>query len=151
MTDLDKPLRVDAGIDGTTCWIEATNVGTTTVHVFDSDAMPYLLQDGDGLRVLHGMHEPPPNRDYWGIEIPPTRPLAPGDVFRGSVDLEPLWVHSHYGTGDPFVGLADPVRIRTAVGWGREPLDDAALASTNVHLVCTTWQRLAFGPELRLP
>ena len=151
MTDNSAPLRVDAGIDGASCWIEATNVGPTTVHVFDSDQMPYLLQDRDALVVLYGMHEPPANLDYWGIEIPLTKPLAPGEVVRGAVSLDPLWVHSHYGAGDPFVGLAHPTRIRTVVGWGNLPLDDVALASTNVHLVCREWQRLAIGPELSLP
>jgi hypothetical protein len=150
VTDDGTPLRVDAGIEGVSCWIEATNVGRTTVHVFDSDQMPYLLQDRDGLRVLYGMHEPPANFDYWGIEIPPTKPLAPGEVVRGAVGLDPLWVHSHYGTGDRFVGLAHPTRIRTVVGWGHVPLDDATLASMNVHLVCEEWQRLAIGPELSL-
>jgi len=151
MTDDGAPLRVDAGIEGASCWIEATNVGRTTVHVFDSDQMPYLLQDRDALVVLYGMHEPPANLDYWGIEIPLTKPLAPGEVVRGAVSLDPLWVHSHYGAGDPFVGLAHPTRIRTVVGWGNLPLDDVALASTNVHLVCREWQRLAIGPELSLP
>jgi hypothetical protein len=150
VTDNSALLRVDAGSDGASCWIEATNVGPTTVHVFDSDQMPYLLQDRDALLVLYGMHEPPANRDYWGVEIPPTKPLAPGEVVRGVVSLDPLWVHSHYGTGDEFVGLAHPTRIRTAVGWGHAPLDEAALATSNVHLVCTVWQQLALGPDLSL-
>jgi hypothetical protein len=150
VTDNSALLRVDAGTDGASCWIEATNVGPATVHVFDSDQMPYLLQDRDALLVLYGMHEPPANRDYWGVEIPLTKPLAPGEVVRGVVSLDPLWVHSHYGTGDEFVGLAYPTRIRTAVGWGHAPLDEAALATSNVHLVCTVWQQLALGPDLSL-
>lgn len=145
------PLTVEATLEGTRCRLQATNTGARPVYVFDCDSMPYLLQEGAGLLVLHGMHEPPPEADYWGIEIPATRPLEPGDVLHAAVDLDPLWVRSHYGAGDPFRGLASPTRVRTAVGWGATPLDAAALASMSLQMVCRDWQHLAPGPDLTLP
>jgi len=144
-------ISVEASIDGTIVRVAATNNSSATVHVFDSDAMPYLLQDGDGLLVLHGMHEPPEDSDHWGIEVPSTRPLAPGNALRGEVSLDPLWVHSHYGTGDPLVDLATPTRIRTAVGWGSTPLDDRATVEMGLDLVCRRWQHLTHGPDLVWP
>jgi hypothetical protein len=144
-------LTVDASIAGATVRLTAANTGTTTIHVFDCEAMPYLWQDGDGLLVLHGMHEPPEESDHWGVEVPNTRPLAPGDVLRGEVSFDPLWVHSHYGTGDRFVDLATPTRIRTAVGWGATPIDDRAAVEMGLNVVCRQWQQLTCGPDLAVP
>ncbi len=64
------------------------NTSDDTVHVFDSDAMSYLLQDDDGLRVHHGMHEPPDGSSSWGIERDP-RASAASAASDGSVLARP--------------------------------------------------------------
>lgn len=76
---------------------EMTNTLDHTVHVFDSARMPYLWQDDDGeLVVLHGVHGPLSLTNYNIVEIPVTRPLAPGERFSFVAELDSHLLPNHY-------------------------------------------------------
>lgn len=99
------------------------NISETTIHIFDSPRMPYLLRQEDGsLLVLQGVNPPDPDIDYYAIEIPVTRPVQPGEVVIYEVSLMPLYLKDHYETQRTPTELNGFVTVRCQVGWGERPI-----------------------------
>ena len=78
--------------------VRIENRSDRAVHVLDGDRMPYLIADDGGLLVLYGVTPPDPEVDYYGVEIPTTRPLEPGAAIEHEVGLSPLYLSDHYET-----------------------------------------------------
>lgn len=130
------------------------NVSEDTLHVFDSWRMPYLLdQDGD-LRILYGVNPPDPNTDYSMIEIPPTRPLPPGERVELEVSLTPLRLGDHYSlprARNPIVAKHGPVTVSCEAGWGRTPILPGKEEQhvRNIHHLMA-WQQLSQAAPLQV-
>ncbi len=106
--------------------VQIKNVSDATLHLFDSARMPYvLLQADESLLILYGVNPPDPNKDYFTIEIPITRPLAPGAVIENEVSLTPLYLGHHYGLARqrsrPTVKHGTTT-VYCEVGWGKTPI-----------------------------
>jgi len=125
-----EPLRVSCtpatGDDGAiVARVTVENVSVDTLHIFDSERMPYVLdQDGD-LLILYGVNPPDPNMEYLFIEIPLTRPLPPGEQVELEVSLTPPRLGDHYSLPrerNPVVTRQGAVTVQCEVGWGRTPI-----------------------------
>ncbi|HSK02588.1 MAG TPA: hypothetical protein VK932_15150 [Kofleriaceae bacterium] len=79
-----------------TLHLEAVNRSAATVHVLASERLPYVLFEDGRAGVLYGVNDPDPDLDYYGIEIPLTRPLAPGDRLAAAATIVPLVPRHHY-------------------------------------------------------
>jgi hypothetical protein len=130
----------------------ARNVSAAPVQVFDWPRMPYLLDEHGTLVVLHGISPPPEDRDLNAIEIPTTRPLAPGESLTFDAPLVPLKLHSHYGDEPAGAGHHGVAAIVCRVAHGATPIDAAARAHTTIATM-RTWQQIESSPTLvvRLP
>jgi len=113
---------------------EARNVSQQTVHVFESKRMPYLLLEGDGLVLLFGVHEAPPLKSFNMVEIPVTRPLAPGETLRFERVVDPLVLANHYETVATPAHFAGEHRLVGRVGWLSEPV-----TREMVHQIAMPW------------
>ena len=140
------------GTPSLTAHCAAKNVSGQPVQVFDSPRMPYLISDRGTLVVLHGVSPPPEDRDLNAIEIPTTRPLAPGDSVAFDVRLAPLHLRSHYGAEPPDPALHGATAIVCRVAHGATPIDEAARAHTAISALLA-WQQFEASPTLvvRLP
>lgn len=106
--------------------VQIKNTSDATLHIFDSARMPYVLLQKDGaLLILYGANPPDPNIDYFMIEIPITKPLAPGAVIEDEVSLTPLYLGHHYGLdrhrSRPTVKHGTTT-VYCEVGWGETPI-----------------------------
>ena len=128
--------------------VRIENRSENPVHVFDSERMPYFIQDDD-LLVLYGVNPPDPDVDYYGVEIPTTRPLAPGGTIEHEVSLDPLILRDHYETARTPTALSGTVTVRCEVGWGETPIEPAERHLYSIESVIA-WQRLAAAPPVQL-
>jgi len=146
--DMTSPsLAIDVSVtgDGTPALAvhcTAKNVSGQPVHVFDSPRMPYLLDDGGTLIVLHGVSPPPEDRELNAIETPTTRVLAPGDALVFEIPLVPLRLHNHYGDEPSQPPRHGAATVVCRVGYGTTPIDAAARAHTSITALLA-WQQLA--------
>ncbi len=106
--------------------VQIKNVSDTTRHLFNSARMPYVLLQADGsLLILYGVNPPDPNTDYFMIEIPATKPLAPGETLENEVSLTPLYLGHHYGLprqrSRP-TAKHGTTTVYCEVGWGETPI-----------------------------
>lgn len=115
-------MQVTTTLSGTSLHVRIENDSEATAHVFDSERMPYLIRDDDGLLVLFGVNPPDPDLDYFFIEIPVTRPLEAGEAAEHEVALDPLMLGDHYSTDREPTPLERPVTVRCEVGWGTTPI-----------------------------
>jgi hypothetical protein len=139
-------LAIDVRVtgDGTptlTVHCAAKNVSGHPLNVFDSQRMPYLLDEHGTLIVLHGVSPPPEDRELNVIEIPTTRMLAPGDVLSFDVPLVPLRLRSHYGDEPPAPARHGAATVVCRVAHGATPIDAAARARTSIGALLA-WQQL---------
>ena len=122
---------------------DVVNVSTTTVHVVDSPHLPYLLLQDDGsLLILHGVNPPDPELDYYGIEIPLTRPLEPGATLTRDAALAPLRLRDHYRVEPTSPDLHGLVTVHCRVGWGERPILPAESHTWSITTLLA-WQHLA--------
>ncbi|HAG85148.1 MAG TPA: hypothetical protein DCL61_29365 [Cyanobacteria bacterium UBA12227] len=99
------------------------NIANSTIHIFDSPKMPYrILQEDGSLLLLQGVNAPDPYRFYYGIEIPTTRSIEPGEVVSYEVSLVPLYLKDHYETQRTPTELHGSLIVRCQVGWGETPI-----------------------------
>src|ERR1043165_1086385 len=102
---------------------EIRNTGADPIHVIDSKRLPYQLIDGAVLVILYGVTPPNPNRLYNLIEIPLTRPLAPGEQISGEQVLPATTLRDHYGEeAAPAALLHGRIQVRCDIGWGKTPI-----------------------------
>ena len=118
------------------------NVGRETLHVLDGSRMPYqIARDDHTLVILHGVNGPVPDHILVGVEIPLTRPLAPGEVFIGEARIGEPSLRNHYEARPaPPSLLHGPIRVRCEVGWGTTPIVEGREPSIRQLLA---WQQLA--------
>jgi hypothetical protein len=103
--------------------VRVVNVSGQDVHIFDSPRMPYLIREQGGtLLVLYGVNPPDPELDYFGIEIPLTRPLAAGEVVEHEVSLGSSTLHDHYEADREPTELHGTVTVLCEVGWLERPI-----------------------------
>ncbi|MBE9129620.1 MULTISPECIES: hypothetical protein [unclassified Coleofasciculus] len=129
------------------------NVSDSTIHIFDSQRMPYLLQqDDETLVVLHGVNSPDPDKDYYAIEIPITKPVEPGEVVNYEVSLMPLYLKDHYETQRNPTELQGSVTVRCQVGWGETPILASERHTKSINSLLE-WQHITEAEpiEVKLP
>lgn len=103
--------------------VRVVNGSDLEVHLFDSPRMPYLIREEDGtLLVLYGVNPPDPELDYFGIEIPLTKPLPAGESVEYEVRLSPLNLHDHYEADREATELHGTLTVRCEVGWTERPI-----------------------------
>lgn len=144
--DMSKPqlileVAVDGdGTDALTVRCTVRNHGDGAVQVLDSPRLPYLLDDGGALVVLHGVHPPPDDRDYNVIEIPTTRALAAGESLTFSRALVPLVLHGHY-EDEATPPRHGAVSVVCRLGYGATAITAADRRSTSIERLLA-WQQL---------
>lgn len=122
---------------------EIHNTGSEAIHVIDSKRLPYQIADGETLVILYGVNSPDPNRLYNMIEIPLTRPLAPGERIAGEQALPVALLRDHYGEQPaPGTLLHGTVHARCDVGWGTTPITAASRRGMSIQQV-VAWQQVA--------
>lgn len=126
--------------------VRIENRSDRTVHVLDGDRMPYLIADDGGLLVLYGVTPPDPEVDYYGVEIPTTRPLEPGAAIEHEVGLSPLYLSDHYETRREPTPMTGTVAVRCEVGWGDTPIERAERHLFSIESVLAWQQRAASEP-----
>ena len=129
--------------------VRIENRSDRTVHVFDSERMPYFIRDDAGLLVLYGVNPPDPDVDYYSVEIPITRPLEPGATIEHDVSFDPLFLRDHYETETSPTSLSGTVSVRCEVGWGETPIELAERHLYSIESVIA-WQRLAAAPAVQI-
>jgi hypothetical protein len=123
------------------------NVADEPLHIFDSPRMPYVLEQEGDLVILYGVNPPDPNVEYFMVEIPTTRLLAPGAEVEDVVGLAPLHLGDHYSLPrerNRAVTRHGEVTVHCEVGWGRTAILPAPEEQT-VHNIeqLMTWQALS--------
>ncbi len=125
------------------------NVGHEVVHILDGRRMPYTIaHDAKTLLILHGVHRPiPAGALYEMVERPPTRPLAPGAIFTGEVEVAAKSLHNHNAGGPtPTSLMHGTIQVLCQVGWGSTPITEAMRPSLSFGQLMA-WQRLStYGP-----
>lgn len=124
----------------------ARNVSGREVHVLDSRRLPYLLDEQGTLVVLHGVHPPPPDRNFNMIEIPTTRPLAAGEALSFEVALAPLRLRGHY-VEEPTAPRHGAATVICRIAHGATPIDAAARMRTSIDALLA-WQTLEASPPV---
>jgi hypothetical protein len=109
--------------DTVTLHLEAINRSDRVVHVLTSKRLPYVLFEGGRAMVLCGVNDPDPDIDYYGIEIPPSRPLAPGERLTADAAIVPLVPHHHYGGQEAPVALPAELEVVCKLAYGDAPLE----------------------------
>ena len=129
--------------------LELVNRSSDTIHVLASPRLPYLLFENDRAVVLYGVNDPDPDLDYYGIEIPPTRPLAPGERLIAETAIVPLIPRHHYEAKREPVTLPDELEVLCKAAYGDTPIDDARRAAMQIKLLLA-WQHWVSAPPLRV-
>ncbi|TMQ09181.1 MAG: hypothetical protein E6J91_31095 [Deltaproteobacteria bacterium] len=122
---------------------EIRNAGTEAIHLIEGKRLPYQLTDGPTLVLLHGVNPPDPDRLYNLIEIPLTRPLAPGEHIAGEQLLPTAMLRDHYGEQPtPSTLRHGRIQVRCDVGWGTTPITAASRRTMSIQQLLT-WQQIA--------
>ena len=126
------------------------NVADSTIHIFDSPRMPYLLlQEDKSLLVLHGVNPPDPDIDYYMIEIPITRPVKPGEVVSYEVSLVPLYLRDHYQKQSKPTELHGSLTIHCQVGWGETPILESERHTKSINTLLD-WQHMTKAEAIQV-
>lgn len=126
------------------------NISETTVHLFESIRMPYLILQEDGsLLVLHGVNPPDPMINYYSIEIPVTRPLEAREILHFEATLNPFTQANHYETYPKPTPLSGEKKVVVQVAWGTEPILKEELNDMNINLVLA-WQNLVSSDPIQV-
>lgn len=107
--------------------VEATNNSEQTLHMIASVSsnkkQPYVMMNEGALEVIFGINEPDPDIDYFGVEIPFTRPLGPGEVYKEEVQIIPLTQREHFGYDQEVTPLRGDVRVVCRFAVLRAPIE----------------------------
>ena len=129
---------------------EIRNTGAEPIHLLDSKRLPYQLSDGSILVILHGVNPPDPNRLYNMIEIPSTRPLAPGERIVGEQVLPVTVLRDHYGEQPAPEALRHgTIQVRCDVGWGTTPITAALRRGMSIQQLLA-WQQITRSGALEV-
>jgi hypothetical protein len=126
--------------------LEAVNQSSAPVHVLSSKRLPYVMFEQGRAVVLYGVNDPDPDIDYYHIEIPPSRPLAPGETLIAEAQVVPLVPHHHYESKTAPVALPAELEVVCKLAYGDAPTDPAKMA-INALLA---WQHWVTAPALRV-
>ena len=130
--------------------LELTNRSTDVVHVLASPRLPYVLFEGGRALVLYGVNDPDPDLDYYGIEIPLTRPLAPGESLAVDTLIVPLIPRHHYEAKQAPVALPAALEVQCKAAYGTTPIDEARRPSMQIQALLA-WQHWVTAPVFRVP
>ena len=144
MVSLSCRCRTDGGV--VTVRLEAVNQSAAPVHVLSSKRLPYVMFEQGRALVLYGVNDPDPEIDYYHIEIPPSRPLAPGEKLVAEAQVVPLVPHHHYESKTAAVALPAELEVVCKLAYGDAPTDPAKMA-INALLA---WQHWVTAPPLRV-
>ena len=134
---------------GVTLRLELVNRSPDVIHVLASPRLPYVLFEDGRAVVLHGVNDPDPDLDYYGIEIPLTRPLLPAEHLVVDTTLVPLVPHHHYEAKQTPVALPDELEVICKAAYGDTPIDDARRAAMQIKLLLA-WQHWVTAAPLRV-
>jgi hypothetical protein len=126
--------------------LEAVNQSSMPVHVLSSKRLPYVMFEQGRAIVLYGVNDPDPDLDYYHIEIPPSRPLAPGETLIAEAQVVPLVPHHHYESKTAPVALPAELEVTCKLAYGDTPIDPTKMA-INALLA---WQHWVAAPTLRV-
>lgn len=129
--------------------LEAINRSPDVVHVFASTRLPYVLFDGGRATVLYGVNDPDPDLDYYGIEIPLTRPLAPGEHLVAGATIVPLVPRHHYEAKPAPVALPADLEVTCKLAYGDTPIDEDHRARMTINALLA-WQHWVTAPTLHV-
>lgn len=130
--------------------LQIRNNSPTTIHIFDSSRMPYrIMEDDKTLLILYGVNPPDPNKFYYGIEIPLTRPLRTGEEVSVSVDINPLYLGDHYESHRQPTLLHGRITVIGQVGWGMTPIVAADRPRMSIQRLLD-WQSLSSSEPITL-
>ena len=106
--------------------IQIKNISQTTLHIFDSSQMPYLIeQEDDSLLILYGITPVDPTSTYFDVLIPVTKPLQPNQTITDQISLTPLYFGDHYSPpryqNNPQQRYGSTT-VYCQVGWGITPI-----------------------------
>lgn len=132
-----------------TLHLDAVNRSPAPVHVLASERLPYVLFENGRAVVLYGVNDPDPDLDYYGIEIPLTRPLAPGEHLVAAATIVPLVPRHHYEAKQAPVALPAELEILCKLAYSETPIDEARRDAMAIH-VLLAWQRWVTAPPLRV-
>jgi hypothetical protein len=134
---------------GVTLRLEAVNRSTETLHLLASKRLPYVLFEDGRAVVLYGVNDPDPEIDYYGIEIPLTRPFAPGEHLIAEAAIVPLVPRHHYGEQTAAVALPAELEVHCKLAYGDTPIDEARRGAMAINALLA-WQRWVTAPPLRV-
>lgn len=117
-------LQVSCHEAGAAIRVRALNTADVDVHLFDSDKMPYMGLENGELLVSWAVGAPDPEVDYFGIEIPVTRPLPPGEAFETTVALEQVTLRDHYESDREPTRLSGSLQVRCEFGFTLTPITE---------------------------
>lgn len=150
MTDKLSLSCTPTAADGhVTLRLELINRSSDTIHVLASPRLPYVLFEDGRAVVMYGVNDPDPDLDYYGIEIPLTRPLAPGEHLVADTTLVPLVPRHHYEAKQAPVALPDELEVLCKAAYGDTPIDDARRAAMQIKALLA-WQHWVTAPPLRV-
>jgi len=129
--------------------LELVNHSADVIHVLASPRLPYVLFEGGRALVLYGVNDPDPDLDYYGIEIPLTRPLAPGEQLSVDTTLVPLVPRHHYEAKQAPVALPPELDVVCKAAYGDTPIDDARRPTMQIKALLA-WQHWVTAPPLRV-
>jgi hypothetical protein len=134
---------------GVTLRLELVNRSSEVIHVLASPRLPYVLFEDGRAVVLYGVNDPDPDLDYYGIEIPLTRPLPPAEHLVVETTLVPLVPHHHYEAKQTPVVLPRELEVICKAAYGDTPIDEARRAATQIKTLLA-WQHWVSAPPLRV-
>jgi hypothetical protein len=140
------PTAADGGV---TLRLELVNRSSEVIHVLASPRLPYLLFEDGRAVVLYGVNDPDPDLDYYGIEIPLSRPLAPGEQLVATTRLVPLVPHHHYEAKPSPVALPGELEVICKAAYGVTPIGDAQRAAMQIKTLLA-WQHWVTAPTLHV-
>jgi len=123
-----------------------TNTGTTSLFVLAGKRMPYVLVEDKHITVLHGVHAPDPDIDYYMIEIPSTEEWPAGTTRNFKIPLKDLQLSSHYEYEPSPGNLHGTYRLTVQFGFGDTPIPANETHNWSIEDVLK-WQKLASSSE----
>ena len=119
--------------------VEAINNSKNTLHMIASlsqkKKQPYLLKSEGVLEVIYGVNAQDPDIDYFGVEIPTTRPLKPGEVFKEHVQIIPLMQRDHFGHDLNETPLQGELNVMCRFAFMRTPIETSMLNAISLHQI----------------
>lgn len=129
--------------------LEAINHSPAQVHLLESKRLPYVLFEDGRAVVLYGVNDPDPDMDYYGIDIPLSRPFAPDEHLVATTTIVPLVPHHHYEAKHTPVTLPAEFEVVCKLAYGDTPIDEARRRGMAINAILA-WQHWITAPPLRV-